>query len=271
MDVITAEGIRVVYKRFKRTPLLALDNFTLRVAKGNFTSLVGPSGCGKSTFLRVLNGLMKPESGTIIVDGAIVKGPGFDRAMVFQEFGLLPWRTTAGNIEFSLEAKKISKDEKRRISKKYIDLVGLTGFEDHYPFELSGGMKQRVGIARALAADPEILLMDEPFASVDAQTREAMQKELLDIWEKSRKTVVFVTHSIEEAVYLSDQIVLVTARPGRVKEVIDVGLPRPREYEDRTSQEFQKLRLYIWKSLGEEFQKSTLEGASKDAMDHRDI
>ena len=200
--------------------------------------------------------------GGVKVNGAAIKGPGPDRAMVFQEFGLLPWRTVSGNISFSLENKPISADQKRSIIEKFIALVGLQGFEDHYPFELSGGMKQRVGIARALAADPEILLMDEPFASVDAQTREAMQQELLDLWETSRKTVVFVTHSIEEAVYLSDEVALVTARPGRIKEVIKVDLPRPRDYEARTSPEFQRLRLYIWKSLGEEFQKSRAEGAS---------
>ena len=255
-DLLECKNISVTFKSARGGTVQALEDLSLSVKKGSFVSLIGPSGCGKSTFLRVVDGLIKPDSGELRINSRVVDGPGPDRALVFQDFGLLPWRSVLGNIEFGLEAKGKPKAERVSLAKKYIELVGLLGFENHYPHELSGGMRQRVGIARALAADPDILLMDEPFASVDAQTREAMQSELLEIWGKDKKTVVFVTHSIEEAIYLSDKVILITARPGRVSNIIDIDIARPRGYETRTSGRFQELRLDIWNILGQEFKKS---------------
>jgi NitT/TauT family transport system ATP-binding protein len=186
------------------------------------------------------------------VNGKRVTGPGQDRAMVFQEFGLLPWRSVMGNIELGLELRGVSANERRPVCQKFIDMVGLSGFESHYPHELSGGMKQRVGIARALATDPEVLLMDEPFAALDAQTRDIMQAELLRIWAAAKKTVLFVTHQIEEAVYLSDRVIVMTKRPGRAKKIVDVPLSRPRDYEMRVTQEFNDLKLILWNELKDE-------------------
>jgi NitT/TauT family transport system ATP-binding protein len=196
---IQAENIRLIFKAKDRDSVTALSNFNLVVDKGEFVSIVGPSGCGKSTFLNVVLGLIKPDTGEIRLNGRIVSGPGQERAMVFQEFGLLPWRTVMGNVELGLELKGVAAAQRAERAQELIKLVGLAGFERHYPHELSGGMKQRVGLARALATEPEVLLMDEPFAALDAQTRDLMQAELLQIWERTQKTVLFVTHSIEEA------------------------------------------------------------------------
>ena len=215
-------------------------------------SLVGPSGCGKSTFLNILLGLLKPDSGELSLNGKQINGPGQERAMVFQEFGLLPWRTVLANVELGLELKGVAASIRRERALELIKLVGLEGFQDHYPHELSGGMKQRVGLARALATEPEVLLMDEPFAALDAQTRDLMQAELLQIWERTKKTVLFVTHSIEEAAYLSDRVVVMTARPGRMKNVIKIDLPRPRDYEMRLTPEFNEIKAKIWNTLKEE-------------------
>jgi NitT/TauT family transport system ATP-binding protein len=249
---IAADGVGVTFRPPNRAPVPALADFDLRVARGEFLSLVGPSGCGKSTFLNVVLGLLRPDAGAVRIDGRLVDGPAPDRAMVFQEFGLLPWRTVEANVALGLELRGVAAGERRRCARELIDLVGLTGFERHYPHELSGGMKQRFGLARALATSPEILLMDEPFAALDAQTRDLMQVELLTIWERTRKTVLFVTHSIEEAAYLSDRVVVLSARPGRQKAAIDVRLPRPRDYEMRLSPEFNELKLAIWNALKEE-------------------
>ena len=252
MDYIVANDLTVTFRPANRNPLTALAGFGLRVARGEFVSLVGPSGCGKSTFLNVVLGLLRADAGEIRIDGRAIAGPSPDRAMVFQEFGLLPWRTVLGNVELGLELKGVAPAARQRRAAELIDLVGLRGFERHYPHELSGGMKQRVGLARALATDPNVLLMDEPFASLDAQTRDLMQAELLQIWDQSKKTVLFVTHSIEEAAYLSDRVVVVSARPGRHKAEIPVRLPRPRDYEMRLSPEFNDLKLAIWTALKEE-------------------
>jgi NitT/TauT family transport system ATP-binding protein len=186
------------------------------------------------------------------LNGRRIDGPGQDRAMVFQEFGLLPWRTVLGNVELGLELKGVDAEQRRRRAVELIDMAGLAGFASHYPHELSGGMKQRVGLARALATDPEVLLMDEPFAALDAQTRDLMQSELLQVWEKTQKTVLFVTHSIEEAAYLSDRVVVMSARPGRIKRILKVELPRPRDYEMRLTAEFNELKSRIWDILKEE-------------------
>jgi NitT/TauT family transport system ATP-binding protein len=229
-----------------------LDDFALDVKEGEFLSIVGPSGCGKSSFLNVLLGLIKPESGELNLRGKPISGPGSDRAMVFQDFGLLPWRTVQSNTELGLELKGVPSATRRATSQRFIEMVGLAGFESHYPHELSGGMKQRVGLARALATDPDVLLMDEPFAALDAQTRDVMQVELLRIWQQARKTVLFVTHQIEEAVYLSDRVIVMTKRPGRTKRIFPIPLPRPRDYEMRVSREFNDLKLEIWNELKDE-------------------
>jgi len=249
---IEAKNVNLVFTPPNRMPVTALKDFNVVVGEGEFVSIVGPSGCGKSTFLNVLLGLIPPVSGEMAIHGKKVSGPGRDRAMVFQEFGLLPWRTVMGNVELGLELQGMAQNERRAVCQKLIEMAGLSGFESHYPHELSGGMKQRVGIARALATDPEVLLMDEPFAALDAQTRDIMQAELLRIWQEAKKTVLFVTHQIEEAVYLSDRVVVMTKRPGRTKKVIDIPLPRPRDYEMRVTQQFNDLKLAIWNELKDE-------------------
>ena len=229
--------------------MVAIEDFSLEVQNGEFVCLLGPSGCGKTTVLRIIAGLETLTSGTIKVDGKDVVNSGPDRGMVFQEFALFPWRTVRKNVEFGLEIKGVSPAERKTIGQKYIDLVGLNGFEEYLPKKLSGGMKQRVGIARALANNPEILLMDEPFGALDAQTRNQMQKELLRIWSETKKTVVFVTHSVDEAVYLADRVVVLTARPSRIKEIFKVDQQRPR---DRANPEFIALRKRILAELEEE-------------------
>jgi NitT/TauT family transport system ATP-binding protein len=249
---IQANNITLVFKSKDRDPVTALDHFNLELGKGEFVSIVGPSGCGKSTFLNIILGLIKPDAGEIRLNGTPIRGPGQERAMVFQEFGLLPWRTVAANVELGLELKHVSQAQRAETAAELIKLVGLAGFERHYPHELSGGMKQRVGLARALATEPEVLLMDEPFAALDAQTRDLMQAELLQIWGRTQKTVLFVTHSIEEAAYLSDRVIVMTARPGRAKSILKVNLPRPRDYEMRLSAEFNDIKAEIWNTLKDE-------------------
>jgi len=249
---ISATNVNLTFAPKNRTPVNALNDFNINVEEGEFVSIVGPSGCGKSTFLNVLLGLIPSNSGEMAIRGKKIAGPGQDRAMVFQEFGLLPWRTVEDNIGLGLELRGVSAAERKPVAHKFIEMVGLTGFESHYPHELSGGMKQRVGLARALATDPAVLLMDEPFAALDAQTRDLMQSELLRIWDEAKKTVLFVTHQIEEAVYLSDRVIVMTKRPGRAKRIIDIELPRPRDYEMRVSQEFNELKLEIWNELKDE-------------------
>ena len=251
-SVIRAHDVSLVFQAKDREPVTALSNFSLDIAQGEFVSIVGPSGCGKSTFLNIILGLIKPASGKIQLNGVRISGPGQERAMVFQEFGLLPWRTVTANVELGLELKGVPAEQRLARANELIKLVGLRGFERHYPHELSGGMKQRVGLARALATEPEVLLMDEPFAALDAQTRDLMQAELLQIWERTQKTVLFVTHSIEEAAYLSDRVIVMTARPGRTKDVIQIDLPRPRDYEMRLTPEFNEIKLRIWEVLKEE-------------------
>jgi NitT/TauT family transport system ATP-binding protein len=249
---IQATHITLVFQSKNREPVTAVKDFSLEVGKGEFVSIVGPSGCGKSTFLNILLGLIKPDSGEMKLDGAPITGPGQERAMVFQEFGLLPWRTVTANVELGLELKGIAPARRAERAAELIKLVGLKDFASHYPHELSGGMKQRVGLARALATEPEVLLMDEPFAALDAQTRDLMQAELLQIWEHTKKTVLFVTHSIEEAAYLSDRVIVMSARPGRTKDILKIDLPRPRDYEMRLTPEFNEIKLHIWDVLKEE-------------------
>ncbi|HYY24524.1 MAG TPA: ABC transporter ATP-binding protein [Candidatus Udaeobacter sp.] len=228
----------------------ALADVNLSVRENEFISIIGPSGCGKTTLLKIIDGLIPCDSGEISIDGRKVSTPGPDRAVVFQTFALLPWRSVLANVEFSLELRQIPKEERTHIARDYLKRVGLADFEHHYPHELSGGMQQRAGLARALAVNPMILLMDEPFGSVDAQTRQLLQEELLKLWQHEQKTVIFITHSMDEAVYLSDRVVIMTPRPGHVVEILDVPLPRPRTASDvRRDPKFVDLTNYIWDSL----------------------
>ena len=249
---IELNDLRKIFRRNERE-ITAVEGLSFSIEPGEFVCMLGPSGCGKTTILRMIAGLESPTSGEIIQGGKRVTSPGPERGMVFQEFALFPWRTVRKNIEFGLEQKGLTQAQRTEISNKYIDLVDLEGFEDAHPRELSGGMKQRAGIARALANDPDVLLMDEPFGSIDAQTRNLMQRELLRIWESTRKTVVFVTHSVDEAVFLADRIVVLTARPAKVREIIGVPIERPR---DRTSPAFIDIRAKVLEELQEEFEKT---------------
>jgi NitT/TauT family transport system ATP-binding protein len=257
---IRMENLLKVFKKGDRE-IMALKSFTLDVADGEFVCLLGPSGCGKTTVLRIAAGLETKSGGHVFVGGDEISGAGSNRGVVFQEFALFPWRTVRKNIEFGLEVKRMAPGEREAISSKYIDLVNLEGFENAHPQQLSGGMKQRVGIARALANDPSVLLMDEPFGALDAQTRNLMQKELLRIWFATKKTILFVTHSVDEAVFLADRIVVMTARPGKVKEVIPIPVPRPR---DRTSPEFISVRGRVLSVLETEFEKTMTRELSGD-------
>jgi NitT/TauT family transport system ATP-binding protein len=238
--------------------LLALENVNLQIRQGEFMVVLGPSGCGKSTFLDMVAGLSKPDTGNILIDGKPVEGPGIDRGVVFQQYALFPWRTAIENVEFGLEAQDLGRTEQDRISRDYLSLVGLRGFEDRYPYELSGGMKQRVAIARALAFNPEVLLMDEPFAALDAQTRETLQKNLLRIKDETQKTILFITHSIDEAVFLADRVAVMTARPGTIKEIVEVPITRARKLEDdvQSTPEFIRTRHLLWQTLKEEVERA---------------
>ena len=249
--MLSIKNLNKTYHTEEGDEVVALSDINLDVADKEFVCFIGPSGCGKTTLLRITAGLEKPDTGTLTVNNEPITGPGPDRGMVFQEYSLFPWRTVLKNITFSLELKKIPKREREKIARDFLELVGLSKFADSYPHELSGGMKQRVAIARALVNDPDVLLMDEPFGAVDAQTRNRLQHELLNIWEKKKKTVLFITHSVDEAVFLADKVVVFTARPGRVKEVISIDLPRPRE---RTSFEANAVREHLLASLGAEIQ-----------------
>ena len=230
----------------------AIEDFTLAVQPGEFVVVVGPSGCGKSTVLDLLGGLTTPTAGRVLVDGEPVTGPGLDRGIVFQQYALLPWRTAQSNVEFGLEATNTPRRDRAERARQFLDLVGLAGFEKRYPHELSGGMRQRVAIARSLAYDPDVLLMDEPFAALDAQTRESLQDELLRIWQRTGKTIVFVTHGIEEAVYLGTRVAVMTSRPGRLKEVLPIDLgARSADADLRSSPIFGRYRHEVWSLLHE--------------------
>ncbi|HUC63020.1 MAG TPA: ABC transporter ATP-binding protein [Alphaproteobacteria bacterium] len=223
---IVISDVRHLYRPPRGRPVLALEDVSLEVKEREFLALLGPSGCGKSTLLYLLGGFLPIETGSILVDGAPIQGPGPDRGIVFQHFALFPWKTVRANVLYGLEKLKLPRAECLRRAQEFIDLVGLKGFEDSYPSHLSGGMKQRAAIARTLAIDPEILLMDEPFGALDAQTRSLMQTELLGIWQRSKKTVIFVTHDVQEAVYLAERVVVMSARPGRVKATVDTNFDK---------------------------------------------
>ena len=250
--LIEANGVsKKFYQSRLNRSIMVLDNISLSVRPSEFVSVVGTSGCGKTTLLHILAGLIEPSEGCVLVNGKPMVS-GRESAMVFQNPALLPWRTVTKNISYGLECLKTDRSQARSRAESLLDFVGLSGFGLHYPYELSRGMQQRVSLARALAVDPEILLMDEPFASLDAQTREEMQRELLTIWEKTRKTVIFVTHQVSEAVFLSDRVVVLSGRPARVHAVIDIRLPRPRDISTRYSEVFQGCERQIRGFLGNE-------------------
>lgn len=236
-----------------------LDNINLEVKKGEFLVIVGPSGCGKTTLLDIFAGLSKPTEGTVSIDGKIVDGPDLNRGIVFQQYALFPWLTTAENVGFVLENQNVKKRERDKIVNKLLELVGLSGFEDHYPHQLSGGMKQRAAIARALSFEPDILLMDEPFGALDSLTREILQRELLRIRNETDKTIIFITHSIDEAVFLADRVAIMTAKPGTIKKIIRIPLSRHSRLQNediRSSKEFVQIRQELWNLIKEEVIKS---------------
>lgn len=210
----------------------AIDGVTFSVEEGEFVSILGPSGCGKTTVLNIIGGFIPLTSGSILLNGRPIDGPGPDRGVVFQSFALFPWKTVIANVMFGPKMRGVPKEAREKSAREYLDLVGLSGFENKYPHELSGGMRQRVGVARALANEPKIMLMDEPFASIDAQTRMGLQQDLTAIWERSRSTIFFVTHDVEEAVFLSNRVIVLSNRPSRVREIVEVDIPRPRTWDD---------------------------------------
>ncbi len=248
--------ITMTFRARRGGEIIAVDNLSLDVAEREFITIVGPSGCGKSTLLRVVAGLVRPARGDVLLDGRHITGPGADRGMVFQSYTLFPWLTVQGNVEFGPRLKHMPAAERARLAREYIELVGLQGFERSYPKELSGGMMQRVAIARALANDPEVLLMDEPFGALDAQTRSIMQELLVTIWQRTPKTILFVTHDIDEALFLGDRVYIMTARPGRIKQVLDVHLPRPRTGELTTDPRFIEHKRAVLDAIKEESLKA---------------
>ncbi len=272
MAKIEAVNVKKVFKIKKNgnefNELPALGGVDLEINQGEFMVIVGPSGCGKSTFLDLVSGLTLPDEGTISIDGKPVTGPGLDRAIVFQQNALFPWRTTLENVAFGLEGIKSDKDERTEIALDYLSLVGLSGYHNHYPHQLSGGMKQRVSIARALALNPDIMLMDEPLAALDAQTREFLQRDILRISKESQKTVLFITHSIDEAVFLGDKVAVMSARPGVIKQVLEVPLTTEERFEDDVvaTQEFVQSRQTLWKLLKDEVIKVQEEKAQSQSQ-----
>ncbi len=250
MSKISFDGVRKVFQGDTPTPVIAIDNIDFSVAQDEFIAIVGPSGCGKSTLLYLLGGFLDLTGGQILVDRKPVVEPGPDRGIVFQHFALFPWKTVLGNVEYGLAEKGMAKAERREVAQHYIDMVKLDGFEDTFPNRLSGGMQQRVALARTLACNPDILLMDEPFGALDAQTRHILQEELLEIWSREKKTVLFVTHDVREAVILAERVVVITARPGRVKVEIDTRVDKTDGAAIETKAE------EIWSTLREELSRT---------------
>lgn len=259
--LLRVENVAKTFVRNGKPPVEALRAINLSIKEGEFVSIVGASGSGKSTLLRIIDGLLEPSEGMVYVDNARVDQPGPDRAMVFQQDSLLPWKTVIENVAYGLTLARKSRAEAFKIAERFIVMTGLSGFESHYPHQLSGGMRQRVNVARALAVNPRILLLDEPFAALDAQTREIMQTELLSIWRESRKTVLLITHQIDEAVFLSDRVVVFSARPGSVREEVPINLPRPRELELKRTPEFVGLVDRIWKLIEDEVRSGLKAGS----------
>jgi NitT/TauT family transport system ATP-binding protein len=249
---IQIADLRKVYAG-RQGDVVALEKVNLAIEESEFVCVVGPSGCGKSTLLNIIAGLEDATSGSVRVDGQEVSGPGRERGVVFQQYALFPWKTVLQNVEFGLKLRGVKRKERREAAESYLELVGLADFARSYPKELSGGMKQRVAIARAYAAQPEVLLMDEPFGALDAQTRTQLQEELLATWQREKKTCFFITHDVEEAVVLSQKVVIMSARPGRIKEIVDVDIPYPRNQETRLSERFSRIKNEIWAKVYKEY------------------
>jgi NitT/TauT family transport system ATP-binding protein len=266
-DVATPKlSIRGLSKSFRKggTTIEALRNLSVDIGEGEFVAIVGASGCGKTTMLRLVDGLSEPTSGAVLVDGTPLQNPGEQLAFVFQQDGLMPWRTVMANAIFGPELQRRDMQQSASVAQRFLRLVGLKQFPDHYPHELSGGMRQRVNLARALTVGADILLMDEPFAALDAQTREIMQAELLRIWSETRKTVLLVTHQIDEAVFLADRVLIFTSRPGRLKDEVAINLPRPRDLSVKRTAEFTQYTDYIWRAIEEEVRNSIDAELEKD-------
>ncbi|MBP1964899.1 ABC transporter ATP-binding protein [Paenibacillus aceris] len=249
---IEIRGLSKVYKG-RNGDTVALHNTDLTIMQNEFVSVVGPSGCGKTTLLNIIGGLEASTSGSVKVDGIEVKGPGKERGVVFQQYALFPWKTVQKNVEFGLKLRGLSKQERKEKAEHYLELVGLKDFANAYPKELSGGMKQRVAIARAYAVQPEVLLMDEPFGALDAQTRAQLQEELLKTWQKEKKTCFFITHDVEEAVILAQRVIIMSARPGRIKEIIDIDIPYPRDQSTKLDPGFISIKNEIWSKVYREY------------------
>ena len=249
---VQIKGVEKIYEG-RNGKTVALNGVDMDIYDNEFICVVGPSGCGKSTLLNIIAGLHEPTAGEVLVDGVKVEGTGVDRGVVFQQYALFPWLTVKKNVEFGLRIKKLPPEEQEATAMKYIKMVGLEKFVNAYPKELSGGMKQRVGIARAYAVNPSILLMDEPFGALDAQTRTQLQTELLGTWEEEQKTCFFITHDVEEAILLASRVVVMSARPGRIKEVIDIDIPYPRNQETKMLPRFTELKNYIWNMVYKEY------------------
>lgn len=250
--MVKIDNVSKVYSG-RNGDVCALDNVSLDIERNEFVCVVGPSGCGKSTLLNIIAGLNEPTSGTVYCDGKEVKGTGTERGVVFQQYALFPWLTVKKNVMFPLNMKGISGKKAEEIAMHYIKMVDLEKFADSYPKELSGGMKQRVAIARAYAADPEVLLMDEPFGALDAQTRTQLQSELITTWEKEKKTCFFITHDVDEAILLAQRVVIMSARPGRISDIVDINIPHPRDQETKMTDEFIQLRNRIWSQVYKEY------------------
>lgn len=249
---VKIDGVRKVFNG-RSGEMVALNGINMDILDNEFVCVVGPSGCGKSTLLNIIAGLMEPTSGNVFVDGKKVQGTGVERGVVFQQYALFPWLTVKKNVEFGLRLKNLPKDEIEEIAMKYIRMVDLEKFTNAYPKELSGGMKQRVAIARAYAVNPEVLLMDEPFGALDAQTRTQLQSELLKTWQEERKTCFFITHDVEEAIILAQRVVIMSARPGRIKEIVEIDIPYPRTQETRMDPTFIELKNFIWSRVYQEY------------------
>ena len=267
MNLIEIDNVTKIYKRPGAEDVIALEDISGEVVSGEFLSIVGPSGCGKSTLLRMISGLDTVDRGGVLVEGQRVAGPDPKRGFLFQEYALFPWKTVRENVEFGPKARGIDRATRAETATRYIDLVKLTGFEDKYPHELSGGMKQRCALARLLANDPKILLMDEPLAAIDAQTRKILQEDILRIWQAEKdagrnRTIIWVTHSIDEAVFLSDRIMVMTARPATVSKIITVDLPRPRTIETEADPAFARQCRDLWTAMKDEAEQAILQGAS---------
>lgn len=254
-DKLVKLKIDNVYKEYegRNGKMIALNGVNLDIAENEFVCVVGPSGCGKSTLLNIIAGLLEPTSGAVYLDGRQIDGTGVDRGVVFQQYALFPWRTVLKNVMFGLEMKKVPKKEAEETARRYIKAVGLDGFENSYPKELSGGMKQRVAIARAYAVNPEVLLLDEPFGALDAQTRVQLQTELLNTWEQEKKTCFFITHDVDEAIILAQRVIIMSARPGRIKRIVEIDIPYPRTQETKSDPHFLELKAEIWNEVYQEF------------------